>query len=271
MIARRGLLLIGLVVAIVLALGVVLTLPSKAGEADPAFQDRALKIDGSTYHFRVFVPKNWTKNNKTPTMLFLHGAGERGEDNVAQVSVGIGPSILRQQDTLPFVVVLPQCPRNRWWTEPEMQDLALKALNQTIDEVNGDKDRLYLTGLSMGGYGSWLMAATNPTMFSAVAVVCGGVRPPAGLNVPNEPKWLTTSADPYAAVAAKVSKLPLWVFHGDADPAVPVSESQNMVKALKALGANVRYSEYPGVGHNSWDKAYAEPELFTWFAAAKRK
>jgi len=270
-VTMRGVLLIGVGIAIFVTLAIVLTLPSGARQDEQVFQDRVVKMGGLDYHFRVFTPKGWTKKNKSPVMLFLHGAGERGQDNLAQIRTGIGPAILRQVDTLPFIVVLPQCPQNRWWTESEMQDLALKALNQSIEEFNGDTDRLYLTGLSMGGYGSWLMAATNPTMFSAVAVVCGGVRPPPGLNIPNQPELFTSTEDPYSVVASKVAKLPLWVFHGDADPAVPVSESQKMVKALKALGANVRYNEYPGVGHNSWDKAYAEPELFTWFAAARKK
>jgi predicted peptidase len=265
MVPLRGLFYLGLMI------GIISLFPSRARLDDQLFQDRVIKIGSNEYHFKVFVPKNWTKKKKTPVILFLHGAGERGDDNLAQTKVGIGPAIVREQANLPFIIVLPQCPKNRWWTEPEMQDMALKAFDQTVKEFKGDKSRLYLTGLSMGGYGSWLLAANNPTKFSAVAVVCGGVRPPGGLKIPNEPKWLTSSSDPYAEVATKVSKLPLWVFHGDADLAVPVSESQKMVKALKALGANVRYNEYPGVGHNSWDKAYAEPELFTWFASARRK
>jgi predicted peptidase len=258
--------------AIMLTLAaMMLTWPARARQDDEPFQDRAITINATEYHFRVFTPKGWSKKRKSPVILFLHGAGERGDDNLAQTKVGIGPAILRQQESLPFIVVLPQCPRNRWWTEPDMQAQALKPLDQTIKEFNGDPKRTYLTGLSMGGYGAWIMAASNPSMFAALAVVCGGVRPPPGVNVPQPSDGLAASADPYGAVAAKVGKTPVWVFHGGADPVVPVTESRKMVEALKAAGGNVRYNEYEGVGHNSWDKAYAETEIFPWMLAHKLK
>lgn len=248
-----------------------LTWPARARQDGEMFQNRAVTIGATEYHFRVFTPKGWSKKKKSPVILFLHGAGERGDDNLAQTKVGIGPAILRQQESLPFIVVLPQCPRNRWWTEPGMQAQALKALDQTIKEFNGDPKRTYLTGLSMGGYGAWIMAASNPSMFAALAVVCGGVRPPPRVNVPQPSDGLAASADPYGAVAAKVGKTPVWVFHGGADPVVPVTESRKMVETLKAIGGNVRYNEYEGVGHNSWDKAYAEPELFPWLFSQRKK
>jgi predicted peptidase len=256
---------------LVLTSAAILTWPSHARPDGEVFQSRAITIGGTEYHFRVFTPKGWSKKKKSPVVLFLHGAGERGDDNLAQTKVGIGPVILRQQDTLPFVIVLPQCPRNRWWTEPDMQAQAMKALEQTVKEFNGDRNRTYLTGLSMGGYGSWLLAANNPATFAAVAVVCGGVRPPARLNVPGSDSGFAAAADPYAAVAAKVGKTPVWVFHGGSDPVVPVSESRKMVEAIKATGGTVRYNEYEGVGHNSWEKAYGEAEIFPWMLAQKLK
>ncbi len=259
------------VIILTLAGALLLTRPARARQDDEVFQNRAITIGSAGYHFRVFTPKGWSKKKKWPVILFLHGAGERGDDNVAQTIVGIGPAILRRQAGLPFIVVLPQCPRNRWWTEPEMQALALKALDQTVTEFNGDSKRTYLTGLSMGGYGSWAIVAKNPSRFAALAIVCGGVRPPPGLSLPKEAAPQMTATDPYSAVAAKAAKTPVWVFHGDADRAVPVTESRKMVEALKAAGGNVRYNEYEGVGHNSWDRAYAEPELFTWMLAQKLK
>lgn len=264
MTAKSGIIMFGLI-------GVLLmTRPARAGQDSEMFQDRAITVGATEYHFRVFTPKGWTRKKKAPVILFLHGAGERGDDNLAQTKVGIGP-ILRQQDTLPFIVVLPQCPRNRWWTEPDMQAQALKALDQTVKEFNGDPRRTYLTGLSMGGYGSWIMAADNPSLFAAIAVVCGGVRPPPRVNVPQPSNGLAAAADPYAAVAAKIAKTPVWIFHGGADPVVPVSESRKMAEAIKAAGGNVRYNEYEGIGHNSWDRAYGEPEIFKWLRAQKRK
>jgi len=250
----------------VLAIGGVLalTLPTCARQDGEVFQSRTLTIEGKTFQYRVFVPKGWSSKKTWPVILFLHGAGERGDDNLTQTRVGLGPAILRQQDTFNSIVVMPQCPANRWWSEPEMQAMALRSLDQTAKEFRADASRTYLTGLSMGGYGSWTMAATNPNRFAAIAVVCGGVRPPPGLNLPQAMMGFAAEADPYGAVAARVGKTPVWIFHGDADLAVPVSESRKMVEALKAAHGDVRYNEYSGVGHNSWDKAYAEPELFPW-------
>ena len=123
----------------------------------------------------------------------------------------------------------------------------------------------------MGGYGAWAIVAGNPTRFAALAVVCGGVRPPPRVNVPEANAGLAASADPYGAVAAKVGKTPVWVFHGGADPVVPVTESRKMVEAIKAAGGSVRYNEYEGIGHNSWDKAYNEEKLEEWFIQHAKK
>ena len=253
------------------AMAILMIWPESAKPDSEIFQARTARVGAAEYGFRVFAPKDWSKKKKWPVLLFLHGAGERGDDNLAQTRVGIGPAIQRLPDSFPFVVVLPQCPRNRWWTEPEMQSLALKALDQTVSEFSGDRRRVYLTGLSMGGYGSWVMAAGNPKRFAAIAIICGGVLPPPRLTLPEAAKALWGTDDPYALVASKVSKTPVWLFHGDADPAVPVSESRKMAEALKAARGDVRYNEYPGVGHNSWDRAYAEGELFPWFLSHRRK
>lgn len=246
-------------------LSLTLAFPSMAmlSCAQTQFLNRSVAAGEATYRYKVFLPAGWKREEPVPVILFLHGAGERGEDNEAQASVGLGPTVSRQKN-FPFIVVLPQCPRGRWWPEPQMQAQALKALEQTIEEFNGDKTRIYLTGLSMGGYGLWAIAAANPGMFAAIAPVCGGIRPPRGL--PNPPGTIDTNAvaDPYTEAAKKIGKTPVWVFHGSADSVVPVTESQKMVEALKAAGGRVRYTEYAGVGHNSWDRAYSEAELFTW-------
>ncbi|HWN99872.1 MAG TPA: alpha/beta hydrolase-fold protein [Blastocatellia bacterium] len=246
-------------------------LAAKANSRDgkEIFSERTITDGAASYRFKVFVPAGWTKKKKWPVILFLHGAGERGDDNVAQTRVGIGPAIERQKETFQAVVVLPQCSKDRWWSEPEMLARALKAFDQSVKEFNGDGSREYLTGLSMGGYGSWAMAVFNPKRFAALAVICGGIRAPARAGqVPNP---LDVGSDPYRSAAKKIGKRPIWVFHGGADPAVPVTESRKMVEAFKAIGWPVRYTEYEGIGHNSWDKAYAEPEMFSWMLAQKLK
>jgi predicted peptidase len=239
---------------------IVFVVPACANQSQ--FIERSVTSGNATYKYRVYVP---TKKNDSPPpiMLFLHGAGERGDDNLAQTQVGLGPAILQQKD-FPFVVVLPQCPRGRWWSEPDMQAQALRALEQSLVEFRADQNRIYLTGLSMGGYGLWVIAAANPGKFAALAPVCGGIRPPRPIPVQPGTLDMNSMENPYAFVAQKIGKTPVWVFHGSADPSVPVTESQKMVEALKSVGGNVKYTEYEGVGHNSWDKAYSDSELYKW-------
>jgi predicted peptidase len=232
-------------------------------QTETQYLSRSATVGSATYNYKVYLPAGWKRENKAPVILFLHGAGERGDDNTAQTRVGLGPAIAARKD-FPFIVVLPQCPRGRWWSEPEMQAQALKAFDQTVEEFNGDRSRVYLTGLSMGGYGLWAIASANPGRFAALAPVCGGIRPPRAVTTPPGTADPNAAADPYAEAAKKVGKTPVWVFHGGADSVVPVSESQKMVESLRAIGGQVRYNEYEGVGHNSWDRAYGEAELFTW-------
>ncbi|HEX8087523.1 MAG TPA: prolyl oligopeptidase family serine peptidase [Blastocatellia bacterium] len=258
---------------ITLALFSALTLTSapRSRERDTGFLDRTIKVGGDSYRYQVYVPAGWSKKKKWPVILFLHGAGERGDDGLVQTEVGIGTAIRRHAERVPAIVVFPQCLKDRWWPEPQMQAQALKALDEAIKEFNGDTERVYLTGISMGGYGAWAIAANNPSRFAALAPVCGGVRTPPRVAIPQGTPDANTADDPYKVVAQKVGATPVWIFHGGADPVVPVSESQKMVEALKASGGDVRYSEYEGVGHNSWDKAYSEPEFFPWLLSRKRK
>ncbi|MEP7273266.1 MAG: alpha/beta hydrolase-fold protein [Acidobacteriota bacterium] len=229
---------------------------------ETGFLDRAVTVGGVVYRYQVYVPNEWARNSKWPVILFLHGAGERGDDGLVQTEVGIGTAVRRYSARFPAIVVMPQCRKTRWWTENDMQAQALAALAQSITEFNGDKERIYLTGISMGGYGSWKMAAENPGKFAAVAPVCGGIRPPALPSVPQPPAGDT--ADAYGETAKKLGATPVWIFHGGDDKVVPRDESRKMNEALKAAGGTVKYTEYEGVGHNSWDRAYADAELMTW-------
>jgi predicted peptidase len=154
-----------------------------------------------------------------------------------------------------------------------MEDVAIQSLDAAAKEFHGDPARTYLTGLSMGGYGSWFIAGKYPNRFAAMIVICGGIRPPEHayktdpdlikLTPPDQPQS-------YANVAAKVGKIPVWIFHGADDDVVPVTESQRMNAAMKALGGEVHYTEYPGVKHVSWDRAYDEPKLFPWLFSKSR-
>jgi predicted peptidase len=234
---------------------------------ETGFLDRTLVSEGETYRYQVYVPSGWTPAHAWPVILFLHGAGERGQDGLIQTEVGVGSAIRRFPDRYPAVVVMPQCRTGAWWNHMPMQTMALAALDRAVKEWNGDARRLYLTGLSMGGYGTWAIAARLPGKFAALAPICGGVSKrdlPAGTTVPFPGDG---TPDPFKVVAQAVGKTPVWVFHGAKDPTVMVSESRNMVEALKAAAGDVKYTEYPEAGHDSWTAAYRERDFPAWLLA----
>jgi predicted peptidase len=247
----------------------LIAVPAFGRGRETGFLNRDIIVAGQNYRYQVFVPGNFDRHQKWPVILFLHGSGERGDDGVMESDVGIARAIRRNVSNFPFIVVMPQCRKDHRWIEAEMQAQALGALEKSVKEFNGDRSRLYLTGLSMGGYGTWDIAAKYPGKFAAYVVVCGGIRPPghpeANVGLANDPQI----SDPYAETARRIGSTPIWIFHGDADPTVPVEEARRMAQALQAAKASVRYTEYPGVPHNSWDKAYAEPDLVPWLLAQK--
>jgi predicted peptidase len=254
------------------SLALPLMVPSAfARKPETGFLDRTVTVSGETYRYQVFVPANFDKSKKWPVVLFLHGYGERGNDGLLQTDVGLAHAIRNYRAMLPFVVVMPQCRADkpdRVWTDASMQQQALATLDASMKEFHGDPARVYLTGLSMGGYATWDLAVKYQNRFAAYVPICGGIRGPEQMrqlhvSLVDDPKV----SDPYAETAKRMGKTPVWIFHGADDPAVPVEESRKMAAALQAAGGNVKYTEYPGVGHNSWDKAYAEPGLLEWLLA----
>jgi len=247
-----------------------LSIATFAASLQTGFLNRSINVDGKAYRYVVYVPSNWTTDQKWPVILFLHGAGERGSDGLKQSQVGIGGAVRLHSERYPFVIVMPQCPEGQWWSQPAMQKLALATLETEMQEFNGDTRRVYLTGLSMGGYGTWAIAESNPTKFAAIAPVCGGVSISERLaKLTGLPE--THDDNIFSEAAQKVRTIPVWIYHGGADATVPVSESQNMTKALRNLGADVSYTEYPGVGHNSWDNAYGDADFPQWLLGQELK
>jgi predicted peptidase len=185
---------------------------------------------------------------KLPVILFLHGIGQRGTGGFVKGAAAI---LIRQYlERLPAIVVLPQCDKSLYWTDPEMEAMVMATLNGTVAEFSADRERLYMIGVSMGGYGAWHLAAEHAGKFAAFVSICGGSPLRTG--------------DRFQTIARRVSQTPVWVFHGADDRVVPVSESREMVAALKNEKGKVRYSEYEGVGHNVWLNAMKEPELLPW-------
>ncbi|HSS20376.1 MAG TPA: alpha/beta fold hydrolase [Pyrinomonadaceae bacterium] len=230
---------------------------------ETGFLDRTLILGSAIYRYQVYVPIDFSPSHKWPVILFLHGSGARGQDGLLETTTGLGDAIRRNRDRFDFIAVFPQCNGDNFWFG-QMEILALKMLDRTIKEFNGDADRVYLTGMSMGGRGVWYFAARNPNKFAAIVPVCGGVSLPDDFILPREAEMIIRTANPYETIARRISRTPIWVFHGSDDTTVPVTESRKMVAALKAEKGSVRYTEYAGVAHQSWDKAYAEPELYSW-------
>jgi predicted peptidase len=241
--------------------------PVFAKSHETGFLDRTIALQGVTYKYQVFVPDNWTPKQKWPVILFLHGSGERADDGLQQTDTGIGTAIRDDRSRVPAIVVMPQCRQNLWWVVPPMADMAIATLEAATKEFHGDTSRTYLTGLSMGGYGTWYLAQKYPGRFAALVVICGGIHPPAATLKahPELIKWAPEDGPKsYAEAAARIGKVPVWIFHGTDDEIVPVTESQRMQAAMKQIGAEVHYTEYSGIKHVSWDKAYDEPKLFPW-------
>lgn len=234
------------------------------------FVKRSIEMNGESFRYQLFIPADYDPSRPWPVILFLHGAGERGSDNEAQTTVGLGPVVRARAEDFPAIVIFPQMPLDSTWAGT-VADAALRVLDSTMLELNVDPERIYLTGMSMGGYGTWQLATQEPRRFAALVPVCGGVHPPRSerpdLRVRTVPPG---TPDAYRWVAERVRGVPTWIFHGEADQVVPVTGSRRMNDALRAAGAEVHYTEYPGVGHNAWDPAYSEPELWEWLFTQRR-
>jgi predicted peptidase len=200
-------------------------------------------------NYLLFLPKGYNSGAEArwPLILFLHGAGERGT-NLNLVTVHGPPKIVLSNPEFRFIVVSPQCPPGQTWSD----EVLLSLLGEISKEYRVDESRVYLTGLSMGGFGTWSLGLKHPDRFAAIAPICGGgdVLP---LLLP----------DP--AVAKRLKQLPVWAFHGGKDTAVKLEESERMVSELKRLGNPAKLTVYPDAGHDSWTQTYNDPALYDWF------
>jgi predicted peptidase len=244
----RGLLgTLGLAVVVVALVGGAIWAADKK-EASGRQQEKHFEKEVTVkvkLNYLLYLPEGYGKDDKAwPLILFLHGSGESGND-LQKVKKHGPPKLIESGRDYPFIVVSPQSSRGGWNEE---------ALNGLLDELVAnykvDKDRIYLTGLSMGGFGTWALAAAHPDRFAAIVPICGGGNP---------------------AAAAKLKDLPVWVFHGAKDTTVRPGLSEAMVKALKEAGAKeVQYTLYPEAGHDSWSETYNNPELYQWLLKHKR-
>jgi predicted peptidase len=232
--------------------------PSAASSPAPtqmAKEFQFTKTLSAKVNYLLFLPKGYDAKaeKRWPLILFLHGAGERGTD-VWKVATHGPPKIAATQADFPFIVVSPQCPERQIWSK----DVLLALLDEVIAQHAVDTNRVYLTGLSMGGYGTWDLGLTHPERFAAIVPICGGGQIIAVLLGKND-RW------------EELKSLGVWAFHGGKDPIVPLEESQRMVDALKKAGLpDVKLTVFPEAGHDSWIEAYKNPELYEWLLKHER-
>ena len=240
------------------------TLPAEPGH----FVARELVHEGGHFRYLVFVPSA-TLPRPLPTVLFLHGSGERGNDNQAQAAVGLGPWLRANAAGFQALAVLPQVPEGEEWSGANAR-MALAALEAASAEFDGDPARTYLTGMSMGGYGTWETALLAPDRFAALVPVCGGVLAPPSMRPTLHVAAVAGEIDPHAAIVRRLAHVPVWMFHGARDEVVPPGDDRRLQQAARAAGADFRYTEYPEGHHNAWDAAYADPTMWGWLFAQRR-
>ncbi|HLH53471.1 MAG TPA: dienelactone hydrolase family protein [Verrucomicrobiae bacterium] len=214
------------------------------------------KTERATLKYLLFKPKGYdpSSTKRWPLMLFLHGAGERGTD-LSKVTVHGPPKIVAEHPDFPFILVSPQCPPGQIWADEPLIGL----LDETIAHLKVDPRRVYLTGLSMGGYGTWSLGTKYPERFAAIAPICGGGN-------------LITLLLAEGPRANALKSLGVWAFHGGKDPVVPVVESERIVELLKKIGTrDVKLTVYPEAGHDAWTETYKNPELYDWLLKHERE
>jgi predicted peptidase len=211
---------------------------------------RTTLIDSNKFDYQLHIPTDFHNSEELPVIIFLHGIRERGVGGFIPKTGVTGALIQHYFAQLPAIILLPQCRPGSYWSDPVMEQMVIQALAQTLEEFNANANRVYLIGVSMGGYGVWHFASQYPKKFAALVSICGGSP--------------LSEGERFASIAGEVGTTPAWLFHGAEDKIVPVSESRQLVKALQANKGDVKYSEYAGVGHNVWVNVITEKKLLPW-------
>lgn len=251
----------------------ILSLSLKVTSQDGKFQKSTFTAnDGFELKYNILLPANYDESKAYPLVLFLHGAGERGDDNEKQLIHGVHRFLEDEvRGNYSCIVIAPQCPKDSYWASVDVdrssypvkldfdysKDMnpplaaSIELVKSMIKSKKAIKKQVYITGLSMGGMGTYEAVYKNPKLFAAAMPVCGG--------------------GDEAVFSKKMAKVPFWIFHGDVDGVVSVENSREAVSKLKDLKATVLYTEYKGVNHNSWENAFAEPDFVKWMFSWKKK
>lgn len=231
------------------------------GDCPPAsgFIYRTIPVDDRRLPCVVYVPPEYTPQRAWPVILFLHGSGERGSDGFAPMDVGIGPALRRPPGHVQAVVVMPQAPAGEVWWSDAMVRFALRSLEDISRDYHLDPQRVYLTGISLGGAGVLHLAQRIRGRVAAVAPVCAFLGRP---DVPADPRELE-------ALAEALRDVPVWLFHGANDPAVPVARAREIMASLRKTNPQARYTEYPTGDHLIWDRVYGDPQFWAWLLSQR--
>lgn len=234
-------------------------LPASQPRTEPSgFLLRHVACDEITYTYCVYVPPEYDPELTWPVIISLHGSGERGTDGLRQTDIGLGAAIRRNRQRVPAIVIMPQCrPDNVWWSEPMMR-MTAACLQDVHENFSLDPARLYVTGFSLGGAGTWFFGARFNKQVAAIAPICGFVEL-------QEPTGLAEKLAPMLAT------VPCWCFHGANDANVPVERSRELVKLVREAGGNPRYTEFPDGAHAVWDQVYDDPAFWDWLLAQRRR
>lgn len=214
--------------------------------AGTGFVLRTSQGDAGQHKYSIFIPRDYNPAVKYPTIVFLHGVGESGSDGIGCTTVGIGPAIAKRNGNFPFIVIFPQTGMD--WCTNDSEKIMLDALHDAQKNYSIDADRISLTGMSSGGKGTWVLGARHPEVFSALV-------PMGGFGAQEE--------------VPKLTKVPIWVLHNSGDFIVGVGNSREMVQKIKESGGNIQYTEYDAGGHDCWDAAYDEGQLFSWMMSQR--
>lgn len=235
-------------VAVVLMLASCAMASGRYPDAAKGYLFKSVRIAGEEFKYCVYVPPCYDPAKPTPTIIYMHGAGEVGTDGVRPTKLGIGVAAVLAPDKWPFIIIFPQkhSLKTTWLDD---QVIVMATLGKTRRELNVDRARIYLTGASKGGNGTWAIAAEHPGLFAAIAPVCGG-----GTR----------------KIAKELVHMPIWLFHGEKDKAVPVERARETMDWVNAAGGSCKATIYPDLGHQVWDRAYQNENLNEWFLQHRR-
>jgi predicted peptidase len=259
-------------------LTVALAMSAITVKAETGFLDRSITIDGATHRYQVYVPAEYSASRRWPVILYLHGAASTGSDGMRQTNDGFANILRGKREGLDAIIVFAQAPEGTAWREPRIEDLALAELDRTTKEFAIEASQTYLIGYSMGGVGGYRLLYDHPRRFTAAITVSGRIEAANDAaraqldDIDRKAHAFVGHPDPFSALAGVIKGVPIWVFHGDMDRTAPVEQSRRVVAALKAVGADVRYTEMKGVAHaDADDTAFADPAPIAWLLAQRRK